>query len=121
MTQMTLTIERQPRTFTIGDREIPVEELVGIRLPFARKAPSLEEACFGGKPQGILVTETRELAPDEYDWLSDHLLWDYPWMAGKGGGTSSHSFCIEVSCPGRPILYINPEGSSYARYAARLG
>jgi hypothetical protein len=26
-----------------------------------------------------------------------------------------------VSAPGRPYLYVNPEGGDYARYVARLG
>nr|CUV31814.1 conserved protein of unknown function [Ralstonia solanacearum] len=41
------------------------------------------------------------------------------WLRGKGGGRLGSYFCIEVTAPGRLTLYVNPEGSDYARYVAR--
>ena len=42
-------------------------------------------------------------------------------LRGKGGGTGDGYLCVEVTAPGRPYLYVNPEGGDYARYVARLG
>jgi hypothetical protein len=41
--------------------------------------------------------------------------------ADKAGGTGDGYLCVEVTAPGRPYLYVNPEGGDYARYVARLG
>jgi hypothetical protein len=43
------------------------------------------------------------------------------WLAGKGGFVGEGRLCIEIHAPGRPYLYVDPSGSDYARYVARLG
>ena len=119
MTTMTLTIERTPRTLSIGGNAVDVEEL-DIRLPFTRKPACIDEVGGHGGHR-IYITETRELTPAEFDTFARSLLMSRDWLAGKGGGTGDGHLCVEVTAPGRPYLYVNPEGSDYARYVARLG
>ncbi len=119
MSTMTITIERTPRTVQLGHTTIEVEEL-GITLPFARKPADLSE-LGGGSPAKVLVTETREMDTIEFDEFADNLMRSRTWLSGKGGSTAEGTLCIEITAPGRPYLYVNPEGSDYCRYCARLG
>lgn len=119
MSIMTFTIERPPRTLTFGAAVLEVEEL-GVRLPFARKPVTLSEVGGYGQIR-IYITETHSLTPDEFDALTRNLLVSRDWLRGKGGSVGDGYLCVEVTAPGRPYLYINPEGSDYARYVARLG
>lgn len=116
---MTITIERTPRTMTLDGIAIQVEEL-SVRLPFARKPADLEEVGGFGSNK-IFVTETREMTPGDFDAFASNLMKSHDWLRGKGGGTGDGYFCVEVFAPGRPYLYVNPEGGDYARYVARLG
>ena len=119
MSTMTTTFERTARTLQFGGQTIHVEEL-SIRLPFARKPADLGEQ--GGSDQHkVYVTETKELTTAEFDAFGRSLLVSRDWLRGKGGGTGDGYLCIEVTAPGRPYLYVNPEGGDYARYVARLG
>ena len=120
MTTMTITIERTPRTIQLGDTSLQVEEL-SITLPFARKPCDLSELGGGGSPEKILVMETRTMSTTEFDEFAANLLRSRDWLNGKGGTTREGTLCVEVCAPGRPYLYINPEGGDYARYVARLG
>ena len=119
MSTMTITLERTPRTLQIGDNAIEIEEL-SIRLPFARKPADLGEVGGQGQTK-IYITETKELTPAEFDAFASSLLVSRDWLRGKGGGASDGYLCVEVKAPGRPYLYVNPEGGDYARYVARLG
>jgi hypothetical protein len=116
---MTITIERTPRTLQFEGAAIEVEEL-SVRLPFARKPADLSEVGGAGNYK-VFVTETREMTPAEFDAFASQLLKSRDWLNGKGGGTGDGYLCVEVTAPGRPYLYINPEGGDYARYVARLG
>ena len=124
MTSMTITIERTPRTMMFAGKEINVEEInveeLSVELPFARKPCSLEEVGGYGNYK-VLVTETKEMTPEEFDSFGRTLLKSREWLAGKGGGTGDGFLCVEIKAPGRPYLYVNPEGGDYARYVARLG
>lgn len=119
MSTMTITIERTPRTLKVKGSPITVEEL-SIRLPFGRKSVNIDELCATGNYR-VFVSETRTLTPEEFDGLARTLLKSRDWLHGKGGGTEDGMLCVEVTAPGRPHLYINPEGSDYGRYVARLG
>ena len=116
---LTITIERTPRTLQFGGAAIQVEEL-SVRLPFARKPVDLSEVGGYGDTK-VYVTETREMTPSDFDSFASHLMKSRDWLNGKGGGTGDGYLCVEVTAPGRPYLYINPEGGDYARYVARLG
>ncbi|AKJ30666.1 hypothetical protein [Caldimonas brevitalea] len=117
--ELTIRIARIPRTVTIGSDQVLVHEL-GIRLPFTRKPQALEDVG-GGEPQRIFVTRTRELTTDEYDDFASDLLRRREWLTREGGQIWDAWVCVELIAPGRPILYVNPEGADYARYVARLG
>lgn len=116
---MTITIDRIPLTITREGIAIQVEEL-SVRLPFARKPADLSEVGGYGNTR-ILVTETREMTQSDFDSFASNLMKSRDWLRGKGGGTGDGYFCVEVHAPGRPYLYVNPEGGDYARYVARLG
>jgi hypothetical protein len=119
MSTMTITIERTPRTVMREGQMIEVEEL-SIRLPFARKPENL--SALGGEGlHRVWVTETRVLSQSEFDEFANLLLKSRDWLAGKGGGAGDAYFCTEVCAPGRPYLYVNPEGGDYGRYVAMLG
>ena len=91
-----------------------------MRLPFARKPIDLSEVGGTGHKK-VFVTETRELTPSEFDAFANTLLQSRDWLSGKGGGIDDGYLCVEVTAPGRPYLYVNPEGSDYGRYIAILG
>ena len=116
---MTITIERTPLTITREGLAIQVEEL-SVRLPFARKPADLSEVGGIGNTR-IHDTETREITQSDFDSFASNLMKSRDWLRGKGGGTGDGYFCVEVHAPGRPYLYVNPEGGDYARYVARLG
>ena len=61
------------------------------------------------------------LRDQDFDAFARSLLVSRDWLRGKGGGTCDGYLCVEVTAPGRPYLYVNPEGGDYARYVARLG
>lgn len=119
MTTMTITIERTPRSVQLGTATLQTEEL-SVSLHFARKPCDLSE-LGGGTPSKVLVTETHEMSATEFDEFAANLLRSRTWLKGKGGTTREGTLCVEVYAPGRPYLYINSEGSDYARYVARLG
>ena len=118
MSTMTITIERTPRIVKRDGQSIEVEEL-SIRLPFARKPENISTLGGDGLHR-VWVIETRVLSQAAFDEFASHLLKSRDWLAGKGGGTGDAYFCVEVCAPGRPYLYVNPEGSNYGRYVAAL-
>ena len=119
MSTMTITIERTPRSLPFGDTTLQVEEL-SVRLPFARKPMDLQDMSASGNYL-VYVTETRTLSPEEFDEFAADLLASRDWLAGKGGFVGQGRLCVEVHAPGRPYLYVDPSGSNFARYVARLG
>ena len=114
---MSNTIKRSARIVVTGDNVIQTEKLAK-RLPFARKPADLSQVR-GQEYVEVYVTETKELTTSEFDDFASSLLVSRDWLRGKGGGRLGSYFCIEVTAPGRPTLYVNPEGSDYARYVAR--
>lgn len=119
MRTMTLTIERTPKTLRFQGQSIDVE-MLGIRLPFARKAESLQEMCASGDMR-IYITETIVLTPAGFDEFARNLSAPRDWLKGKGGHVADGVLCVEVHAPGRPYLYVDPSGYDNARHVARLG
>jgi hypothetical protein len=116
---LVLTIERKPLTLELDGQPIEVEEL-GIRLPFARKPANLADLCASGH-YIVYITQTRLMTPEEFDGFSMNLMASRDWLSGQGGYVGQGRLCVEVHAPGRPYLYVDPSGSDYARYVARLG
>ena len=118
MATVTISIERTPRTLTVCGNTIQVEEL-GLRLPFSRKPADLSEVGGTGSYR-VFVTETREMSAIEFDAFAAQLLLSRDWLSGKGGYAEDGRMCVEISAPGRPVLLVDPSGSDYARYVARI-
>ncbi len=119
MPSMTITVERTPMTLRIDGREIRVEKL-GIKLPFGRKPTDLTDIAASGD-DAVYITETRELSAEEFDAFAGQLYKSRDWLDGKGGYWEDGRLCVEVHAPGRPYLFVDPSGSDYCRYVARLG
>ncbi len=111
-------------------------DMLGIQLPFARKPYNFAE-CSGAYC-GVMVTHTKTMLLSEYVSFVRNLNKPYAWLNGRGGifqraldpsdtawvpqpKTRDYRLCVEVVCPGMPMLYIDPQGSDCARYLARLG
>lgn len=132
---MQLTITRTKRKIEY-DVPMLVEEL-GIKLAFARK-PCDWDDCSGAGVSAIMVTQTKQMMLSEYLSFVKNIGKPYSWLKGKGGiyrrelessdtawvpqpQTRDYRLCVEVTCPGMPILYIDPQGGEFVRYLARLG
>ena len=119
MKTMTITIERKPMTVNFDGNSIEVEEL-SIRLPFGRKPADITDIAACGD-YTVYVSDTREMTPEEFDGFAANLQVSRDWLSGKGGYVGQGRLCVEVHAPGRPFLYVDPSGSDYGRYVARLG
>nr|WP_315170770.1 hypothetical protein [uncultured Limnohabitans sp.] len=119
MKTMTITIERKPLIIHFDGKDMQVEEL-SIRLPFGRKPATMSEIA-GSEDCTIYITETRDMEPAEFDSFAMNLLQSRAWLKGKGGYYADGRLCVEVHAPGRPYLFIDPSGSDYGRYVARVG
>jgi hypothetical protein len=119
MKTTTIVIERTPMTIHFDGQDINVEEL-SIRLPFGRKPSDITNIAATGNNK-VYVTETIELTSAEFDCFANALYKSHDWLKNKGGYYESGRLCVEVTAPGRPILFIDPSGSDYPRYVARLG
>ncbi len=119
---MTFTITRTPQRLVLSNGEEIAVETLDIKLPFARRPVDLSDTIGGGDLYKIHVTDVVHLSVFDYDEFANHLLGSYPWLAGKGGYiNTSERLCVEVSCEGRPTLFVDPSGDTFAHYVARLG
>ncbi len=119
MKTMTITIDRKPLTIMFDGQQVHVEEL-SVRLPFGRKPTDINDIAASGNDV-VYVTETRTMTPEEFDGFSMNLYKSRDWLKGKGGYFMQGRLCVEIQAPGRPLLYVDPSGSDYCRYIARLG
>ncbi|ALN83047.1 putative conserved hypothetical protein [Lysobacter antibioticus] len=85
-----------------------------------RKAESLswvhrELSHLNIRAEMALVVAVKQLTAEEYDAFARQLLRDRDWLAAFDGICNE---VLEVRCeaPGRPTLYVRPEGYNYARY-----
>lgn len=118
---ITLRVSLTPTRILVGGQLITMAEL-GIPLPFACKAASLNDfAC--GKPQRVFVHAHKELTALEFDDFAGRLMRERDWLTDESHAVpleDAHT-CLMVSAPGRPVLFVDTQGYSYARYVARLG
>jgi len=76
------------------------------------------EAFRRDMTHAVLVVETINVGNAEYDAIANDFFKSSPRFVGKGGGDAVYDFhVIELRSPERETLYIDPEGSDYARYA----
>ena len=121
MKTITIQITKTPRTFELAGRRIEVDEL-GIELVFARKPYDIGRIAGDGfATRRVYITREVRLSPEAFDEFAANFFEHRPWLDGEGGTVAGGYLCVEVSAPGRPYLYVNPEGHGYARYVARLG
>lgn len=108
-------------TFLAGGQPVTLHKLP-MPLCFSRKAANLSE-LGGGEPQMVYVLKRIDMAPLGYDHFARNLCAAHDWLEGQcmplpiAGARA----CVMVVCEGRPVLFVDSQGFSYARYVARLG
>ncbi len=120
---MTVTILRIPQTLRLGDgSSVNVEEL-SVQLPIVRDLAYLgdvsEVSCRATTT--IYITQTVKLSCEEFNEFCSNLRKPRDWLRGQGGRVNDGDLCVEVCSTGNLYLYVNPQGSDYARYLAQLG
>jgi hypothetical protein len=120
---MTVTILRIPQTLRLGDgSSVNVEEL-SVQLPIVRDLAYLgdvsEVSCRATTT--IYITHTVKLSCEEFNEFCSNLRKPRDWLRGHGGRVNDGDLCVEVCSTGNLYLYVNPQGSDYARYLAQLG
>ena len=83
MNTINLAIKFKPLTIQLGDKELEIHEL-SIPLPFGRKPSNINDITSFGHST-VYVTDTREMAPEEFDGFSMNLHKPRDWLKGKGG------------------------------------
>ncbi len=93
-----------------------------IPLSFACKARDLSE-LGGGELQTVYVFRRIDMDPLGFDAFARNLCRDTDWLEGQflAIPVANARACVMVVATGRPILFIDTQGYSYARYVARLG
>jgi len=93
-----------------------------LQITFTRKPGDLEEVftdhCLtAASAVPTEIVETVSLSTGDYDRFAATLLKDRDWLAGKGGWKRDGTrLAVAVTAPARRTLYVDPSGSSYARY-----
>ena len=93
-----------------------------IPLSFACKARNLSE-LGGGELEVVYVFKRIDMDPLGFDAFARNLCRDTDWLEGLFLviPVANARACVMVVATGRPILFIDTQGYSYARYVARLG
>lgn len=108
-------------TFLAGGQPVTLLKLP-MPLCFSRKAANLSE-LGGGSPEMVYVLKRIDMAPLGYDHFARNLCADHAWLDGQCMALpiANARACVMVVSEGRPSLFVDTQGSSYARYVARLG
>lgn len=90
-----------------------------LKLRFSSNPANLEAAL--GNLDNLFVEATiqerRELSAAEYDAFVADFTTKADWLTGRGGWTSLDGYrVVEVTAHRRHTLYIDPEGSRYAKH-----
>lgn len=107
--------------FLIDDATVKMREL-DAQLSFSRKPVSLAD-MGGGSPERVFIFDHVELDPMGFDSFARNLSRDHDWLSGRYAlmPIAHARACVMVTSQDRPILFVDTQGSSYARYVARLG
>lgn len=108
-------------TFMAGGQPVTLLKLP-MPLCFSRKAVNLSE-LGGGEPQMVYVLKRIDMAPLGFDHFAGNLCADHEWLEGQCMALpiADARACVMVVAEGRPILFVDTQGYSYARCVARLG
>ncbi len=119
--KITLDLALESVTVVSGGVSYPLKKL-SMPLSFARKAANLSE-LGGGLPEWVYVFARVDLDPMGFDAFARNLCRDADWLEGMFFALpiADARACVMVVSPGRPVLFVDTQGSSYARYVARLG
>lgn len=119
--QITLGVALESVTVVSGGVSYPLKKLP-MPLSFARKAANLSE-LGGGSPEWVYVFARVDLDPMGFDAFARNLCRDTDWLEGMclALPIADARACVMVVARGRPVLFVDTQGSSYARYVARLG
>jgi hypothetical protein len=77
----------------------------------------------GGELEVVYVFKRIDMDPLGFDAFARNLCRDTDWLEGLFLviPVANARACVMVVATGRPILFIDTQGYSYARYVARLG
>lgn len=119
--EISLRIPLERVSVFVGGVSRPLQKLP-MRLGFARKAANLSELA-GGQPEAVYVFARVDMAAIGFDSFARNLCRDTDWLEGLclALPIADARACVMVVAPGRPILFVDTQGTSYARYVARLG
>lgn len=94
-----------------------------IPLSFACKARNLSEIGGGGQLEAVYIFTRVNMDPLDFDEFSRNLCRRTDWLENLclARPVDNARACVMVVATGRPILFIDTQGYSYARYVARLG
>lgn len=118
---ITLNIMLEPLTFEVQGQSLTLKKLP-MPLCFSRKPSRLCDVT-GGELCEVYVFKRIDMDPREFDHFSQHLSHDMDWLRGAfcALAVADARACLMVVATRRPILFIDTQGSCYARYVARLG
>ena len=115
-------VMRTPSLIRVGGRTKRADRL-DLSLPFARKPANLQaviDGLYGSLPCGIYVERELVLSLEAFDAFAANFYAEQPWLDPDQGGGHDCMVCVQVSAPGRPVLFVNGEGYGYARFVAIL-
>lgn len=118
---ITLRIPVETVTLNIDGQQVQMQK-INTPLPFARKPCTLRE-LGGGELSHVYVFKRIDMDPIGFDYFARNLLRDADWLDGHFCPipVANARACVMVVATDRPILFVDTQGSKYARYVARLG
>jgi hypothetical protein len=118
---ITIRMELEPVTFKLNGKDVLMHKLPHP-LAFSRKAADLSELS-GGAQSYVYVFKRIDMDTLGFDHFARNLCRDTDWLKDQYHAipVNGARACVMVLATGRPILFIDTQGSDYARYVARLG
>jgi len=97
-------------------QKLPTPTAIWVQSPGLMVPP-------GGDLSTVYVFKRIEMDPLGFDHFARNLCRDTDWLKGQCHALpiADARACVMVVATGRPILFVDTEGSDYARYVARLG
>ena len=123
---ITLRVSLQAQLLATPAGPVSVHRL-GVPLSFSRKAADLSEVGGSGDLQHVYIGARAEISTAQFDAFARQLCADAPhWLLRARDALPALSLpdgvlCVMVAAYGRPLLFVDCAGCSYARYVARLG
>ena len=118
---ITMRLALEQVTFKLKGQDVVMQKLP-MALPFSRKAINLRDMS-GGEMSTVYVFKRIDMDPLGFDDFARNLCRDTEWLKGQCHALpiADARACVMVVATGRPVLFVDTQGSDYARYVARLG